>query len=81
MAFSTETTRTPSSIGDFYVTLLDSADNTDSVRGIIEVRDQNGDVMNVWTGSLLPHLTAGQISSLQSFMASLRAQAADQLLP
>lgn len=81
MAFSTETTRTPTTIGDFYVTLLDSADGTDTVRAIIEIRDQNGDVMGTWTGSLLPHLTAGQISGLQSFMADLRAQAATQLLP
>ena len=81
MAFPTEPTRVPTSIGDFYVTLLDNADDGDGVRGIIEVRDQNGDVMNVWTGSLVPHLTAGQISALQSFMADLRSQAADQLLP
>ena len=81
MAFNPESGRTPTSIGDFYVTLADMADVPDTVRGIIEVRDQNGDVMNTWTGSLVPHLTAGQISGLQSFMADLRAQAADQLLP
>ena len=81
MAFPSEPTRVPTSIGDFYVTLADMADVADTVRGIIEVRDQNGDVMNTWTGSLVPHLTAGQISALQSFMADLRSQAADQLLP
>ena len=81
MAFSTEPTRVPTSIGDLYVTLTDYADATDTVRGIVEVRDQNGDVMNVWTGSLVPHLTAQQISQMQSFMASLRAQAEDELLP
>ena len=81
MAYPIEPTRTPTSIGDFYVTLADLADAPDTVRGIIEVRDQNGDVMNTWTGSLVPHLTAGQISALQSFMADLRSQAADQLLP
>ncbi|NIQ88592.1 MAG: hypothetical protein GWN93_05750 [Deltaproteobacteria bacterium] len=81
MAFNVESTRVPTSIGDVYVTLADYAEATDTVRGIVEVRDQNGDVMQVWTGSLVPHLTSAQISGLQSFMASLRSQAEDQLLP
>ena len=81
MAFSPEPTRTPTSIGDVYVTLTDYAEAADTVKGIVEVRDQNGDVMRVWSGSLVPHLTSPQISGLQSFMASLRAQAEAQLLP
>ena len=81
MAFSEEPTREPTSIGDVYVTMADYADAQDTVRAIIEVRDQNGDVMRVWSGSLVPHLTAQQISAMQSFMADLREQAADELLP
>ena len=81
MAFPVEPTRTPTSIGNFYVTLADYADTTDTVRGIIEVRDQNGDVMRVWTGNLVPHLTSGEINALINFMATLRQRAADQLLP
>lgn len=81
MAFDQEPTRAPTSIGDMYVTLTDYASATDTIRGIIEVRDQNGDVMRVWSGDLAPHLTSGQKSGLQSFLADLRSQAETQLLP
>ena len=81
MAFPVEPIRTPTSIGDFFVTLADRADTPDTVRGIIEVRDQNGDVMRVWTGDLVPHLTSQEINSLINFMATLRTRAGTQLLP
>lgn len=81
MAFSEEPVRTPTSIGNMYITLTDLAVGTDTIRGVVEVRDQNDEVMRVWSGDLVPHLTAQQITQIQTFVASLRAQAADELLP
>jgi hypothetical protein len=45
------------------------------------VVDQNGQVMNWKRGNLIPHLTAGQITQLQDFIAAMRTKAEDEILP
>jgi len=77
MAFTSETNKVPAAIGDIEVQLT----NTSQVRFSVQVLQADGSIFSVVTGNLAPHLTAGQISGLQSFMADMRTKAVAELLP
>lgn len=77
MAFDLQDVLTPTSIGriDHF---LDDLDGSQSLHFNLEVLDQFGDVMKVQSGDEVPHLTAQQVSQLQSFMTARKtALAAD----
>lgn len=83
MAFTTEPTRTPTSIGELVLVLKDP-DGTNpnrSIFGEVTVLDQSGEVIRLWHGDVQQHLNQAQISGLVSFLDDLRAQAASELLP
>ena len=80
MAFTPEPPKTPASIGDISVVLTDYVGATDTVRYEVQVLQAGGSIFRVATGNLVSHLTAGQISALQSFMAAMRTLA-QELLP
>ena len=89
MAFPTIPAKTAAKIIDISVELFDpdptrqtviDGDETQGVIFSVPV-ELNDDSLEVKTGNLVPHITAGQISALQDFMASLRIQANDEFLP
>lgn len=85
MAFNPEPTRTPTDIRDMEIRLVSIKDPSDdsitkSARFEIQIIYNTGEI-KVISGDLVPHLTAGQISSLNSFMDALRTQAEGQILP
>ena len=71
------------SIGQVYVTLLDTAGTSPgrSINGSIQILDQNGQEFWAWQGNLLPHVTPEQSAWLQTFLDDLRVQAETELLP
>ena len=82
MPFPEAASKIPSAIGTLWVTLADFPGGaTDEVEYRVEVLDQSGNLMEVKDGNLVPHLTAGQITALQDFMADMRTKAADEILP
>ncbi len=83
MAFPEIVVPTPTAIADIEVRLFSpdpTGTGTPSADYSVQVIYSDGS-MRVLTGNLVPHLTQGQINSLLSFMASLRVQANDQILP
>ena len=81
MAFTQEANRVPTSIGDINLALNDWESVANTARYVLEVKDQNGDVMKVIDGDLTPHLTAGEVTTIQDFLATIRARAESQILP
>lgn len=82
MAFEQEQERVPASIGDISVVLTDyiSTEETDSVGYEVQVLQADGSMFRLVSGNLAPHLTAGQISALQAFMADMRVKATAEIL-
>ena len=88
MAFIVEGTDTPTSIGTIVVILKDAVDGGEdgneayqSAHFQVAVLNQNGERMETRKGNLVPHITTAQKNALMSFMASLRTQAENQILP
>lgn len=83
MAFERATSDVPTTIGTVIVTLVDDPVDGQKVNYEIAVLDQDGQQMRVRgdIGNLVPHLTAGQITALQNFMADIRTKAVAELLP
>ncbi len=89
MAFSTIPDRTATKIIDISIELFDpdptrqtviDGDETKGAFFSVQV-EFNDSSLEVKTGNLVPHITAAEISALQSFMDSLRTQANDEFLP
>lgn len=88
MAFTQETVKTPTTIGgirvvmDFPVdeNLTPVADADKTIRGRVEIYDQNDEPMDGWGGNLRPHLTGAQLTALSDFLDALRTQANTELL-
>jgi len=83
MTFTTEQNKIPDSIGDISITITDYANpvSTDQIHYSVQVLQADGSIFRVATGNLVPHLTAGQISALVDFMATLRTKAETEFLP
>jgi len=81
MAFTAEASRVPTSIGDINLALNDWESVANTARFVIEIKDAAGAVMKVVDGDLTPHLTAGEITTVQTFLATIRARAESQILP
>ncbi|HUX75397.1 MAG TPA: hypothetical protein VMY40_02005 [Anaerolineae bacterium] len=75
MAFDLQSILTPTDIGriDHFLDDLDGTAGNRALQYNLEVMDQFGDVMKMRSGDEVPHLTAQQITQLQTFMASRRA--------
>jgi len=82
MAFTPEQPKTPASIGDISIVLTDYADieELDTADYEIQVLQADGSLFHLASGNLVPHLTAGQISTLQAFIADMRAKAIAEIL-
>jgi hypothetical protein len=83
MAFTQEAPRTPTAIADIEVRLFSPdplGEATPAAEYSVQVRYSDGNIRAL-TGNLVPHLTQAQINALLNFMASLRTQAVDQILP
>lgn len=87
MAFTPPGERVPTTIKQITVMLADRIEwdgepARQSATYQLVVLDQEGKRMEfpADNGNLAPHLTANQITQLQAFMASLRAQAEAQIL-
>lgn len=74
-------TEIPTAIGNIRITLTDYVTITDGATYEVEVIDQNGNIMISLNGDLMPHLTSGQITQLQAFMAAMRTKAENEILP
>jgi hypothetical protein len=81
MAFTPESAKTPTTIGDIRITLYYPVDSAKSADYVIRVHDQDGNPMSIRRGDLVPHLTAGQITQIQQFLDDMRAEAEDKILP
>ena len=77
MAFPMETVKTPTDIGTFALTLITRQDEGEPKEGrfSFEVTDQDGKVMAVRNGDVLPHLTSQQAAGALALMEALRALA------
>ena len=78
--FTKEKVRTPSAIGDIGVVITDMAGGGETIDYSIQVFDIDGTIFKVKTGDLASHLSPGQISTIQAFMANIRTKA-EKLLP
>ena len=83
MAFAAEEPRTPDTIGDISITVTDFVDpeKLGDIEYSIQILQSTGSIFRVATGNLGPHLTQGQIDALIGFMATIRTQAENELLP
>ena len=89
MAFTRKPTKTPTAIGNVSIVLKDWPSRAaglepavaagQSAHFAVVVVFDDGSVEQV-RGNLVPHLTAGQITTIQGFLATLRAKAAAELL-
>ncbi len=77
MAFTKESSIVPTSIGDISFTVTDYEDIalTDAASYSVQIKDASGNIMSVKGGDLVPHLSATEISQLQSIAASVRTKA------
>ena len=85
MAFNPALTRVPVRIRALYVALRDFADIGEveahqEAKYTVLIEYNDGSVEAV-SGDLVPHITAAQIEALQGFLAGLRVQAEQQILP
>lgn len=86
MAFTPEPSRVPAAIGGIVITLKDTPAGggepaSQSAHFQIEVLAADGARLASRRGNMVPHLTAGQLSNLQTFLANLRAKAEAEILP
>jgi len=84
MAFELQNILTPTSIGriDHFLDDLDGTTPNRALQYNLEILDQFGDVMKMRSGDEVPHLTAQQITQLQTFMGARRtALPADLAFP
>ena len=81
MAFVKENTKIPTYIGTIIVTLrtIDGI-NPPYISGQVDILTSESGVMNTRYFDLRNHLTAGQITTIESFMDSLRTKAETELL-
>lgn len=79
MAFNREAAKTPAAVGMIVITLID-APGKQAAEYRISVEDQNGERYKVLTGDLVPHLSAGVITQLQTFLGNIRNQAETEIL-
>jgi len=81
MAFQPQPTITPTGIGALVVILKTDpdADDPQSAHFQIEIERSDGSRKSL-RGDLVPHITPAQRDGLLSFMASLRAQAEEEIL-
>ena len=83
MAFTQIGTITATTIKDISIQLFDpdpTSSESQSASYSVQIGFSDGSTQ-VRRGSLLPHLTGGQITQLQTFLADLRTQAENELLP
>jgi len=84
-AFDPAVSRTPVAIRDLSVVLVDYVETGgepahQAARFEVQVEYDTGEII-VRQGNLVPHITSAQITALISFIAGLRAQAVEQILP
>ena len=78
-----EVVRTPTTIGLLEIVFKDrdgQAANHSAVYNI-DVYDQNGKFMKRMDGNLTPHLSSAQLTTIVSFLASMRTKAEGEILP
>jgi hypothetical protein len=81
MAFNKESALIPSGIGAFTVNIVtQNGVDPAEVTGHIEILGGDGNVMRTLHLGLIPHLTGGQISTIQTFMDNLRSKAINEIL-
>ena len=88
MAFEPATDPMPTEIGSFIVHLKDmvdggGAEGEDPYQAAtfdLQILDQHGQVIQTYSGDLVPHITVAQRNSLIGFMDDLRLQANQEIL-
>lgn len=83
MAWSKEESKIPTSIGRIFIPLTDNDGVAANhiVTFNVEVLDQNGKVMEIRTGNLIPHLSSEWKATLIDFLGAMRAKANTDILP
>lgn len=81
MAFEVAQERTPTALGTLRVVIIDRPDSGVRIMFEIEILDQNGEYLYSKQGDLEPHLTATQITQLQTFIGGMRTKATSEVLP
>lgn len=83
MAFSKEPVKTPVSVYNIRITLTDN----DATSGFpssknfqVDIKFNNGSI-ETRSGDLTPHLSAAQLTQLNSFLTAMRAKATAEFLP
>lgn len=85
MAFPPAEVKIPTDIGNIIIVLKDAVATDESaayqsIHYDVIVKYSNGTIIHQ-RGNLAPHLSSGQITALQSFMADMRTKAEEELLP
>jgi len=83
MAFERLSDVTPEAIGNITVVLEDpdpTGPGSQRARFVVVVKNSDGTVKRL-DGNLAPHLTAQQISTVQSFLTAIRNKAIGEILP
>jgi len=92
MTFVKAQSKIPAAIGDISVVLIDcetapldadgnpQEDLRQQVRFEVQVKDANGEIIQMMTGNLVPHLTPVQITELRSFLNAIRTKAETEIL-
>ena len=79
MAFVRELTKTPTSIGSIIVHFKDSVLGANQYDMSVEIIDQSGQSI-VKDFNLESHLTAGQKTTIDNFLATIRTKAVAEIL-
>ncbi len=74
MAFTPEPTVTPESIGTITITLRSYTDGPPGHTFVVQIVRDDGSIYTV-TGDLEEHLTATELTGVETFMATLRVKA------
>ena len=81
MAFTRVESKTPTAIGDISIVIVDHNGNEqDEIHYEVQVLQADGSLFKLAQGNLVPHLKPGQITQIQTFMATIRVLA-QALLP
>ncbi len=75
MAFTLESNKVPTSIGDISISITDFLTDQDTIDFSVQIKDAEGQIFKVKSGNLAPHLSAQQISDLQAIAADVRVKA------
>lgn len=81
--WNSATTEIPTSIPLFSIRLYYDETGIGLEQGVryhLEIANQNGEIMDIKNGSLLPFMTAGQIAAAQTFFDEMKAKAEAELL-